>query len=215
MLALIVALSLTAADAEAEVAEPPPSRTWSVPIGVRLGLVVPGEISPYGLLLTKTGPAPIFLLDGGIEWKWFSVKAALQLAPLSGPPTLYDENRGSSSYTVFSLGVSPSFRWQALEWLVLRFGMTLGLNAIFGGATFTGTDVCRGSATCDVGSTGFGLNFAPNVEAAFHLSGHWYLNGQVSFFSQLLGFASTTDGRSRSYGFAPFVFFAVGPEYRL
>src|SRR4051794_6568770 len=105
MLALIAALSLAAADDE-----PAPPRAWTVPVGARVGLVLPGAISPYGLLLTRTGPAPIFLLDGGIEWKWFSVKAAAQLAPLSGPPTLYDADRGSSSYTVASLGVSPSFR---------------------------------------------------------------------------------------------------------
>ncbi|MFT3836375.1 MAG: hypothetical protein QM723_05195 [Myxococcaceae bacterium] len=214
MLALFVALSLTAADAEVAEPETPP-RSWDVPLSARLGLVLPGEISPYGVLLTKSGPAPIFLLEGGIEWKWFSVQAELQLAPLSGPPTLFDENRGTSSYTVFSLGVTPSFRWPVADWVVLRIGPTFGLNAIFGSATFTGTDVCRGESSCKVDSTGFGINFAPNLQAAFRLSGHWWLNAQASFFSQLLGFASTSDGHNRAYGIAPIVFFAVGPEYRL
>lgn len=214
MLALIAALSLAATDAEVEVAEPAP-RTWDIPLSSRVGLVMPGEISPYGLLLTKTSPAPIFLVDGGIEWKWFSVQAALQLAPLSGPPTLYDENRGSSSYTVFSLGVTPSFHWSIAEWMVLRIGPTFGLNVIAGSATFTGADVCRGDSSCKVDSTGFGINFAPNLQLAFRLTSHWWLNGQASFFSQLLGVASTSDGHTRNYGFAPIVFFAVGPEYRL
>lgn len=182
------------------------ARPFHLAASLKGGVVLPGTISPYTILLTATGVAPYFGADAQLGWKYFATAFYAQVAPMSGPPTLYGKPRGTSNYTVVSIGTAPKAQLPLLdELLILRAGLHLGLNVTLGHAEFTGGSV--------LDTVGVGFDSGPTIEASFRVASFFRLVAQFSFFSQFGGATlSSSDGKSYSYPFAPFFFFAVGPE---
>lgn len=183
-----------------------------VELGVRIGMLLPGEMSPSNWLHHDTRTAPLFAVDP--QWlvnRYVELGAYLMVAPLTidrGARTTYhSEVDGAFA----SGGFAMKGRLELNDAVLLRGGLNLGLNSV----AFSGKS--NGST---VEASGTGLDAGLVADGVWRMSRTFGLSAQLGFVSQLVGSAKVkgpptaeTGGKTdRDFRFAPIVFLTVGPE---
>ncbi len=170
----------------------------------RLGLMLPGELTPSDFRPAETGLSPTLILDASwIVHPFFAIGPYLQYTALStereSNDTLYD---GSASW--LSLGAIARARFQVSQQALLRFGLSVGPNFL----SMTGE-----TSSSDYEATGSGLNLGLVADGVLRFSQRWGASAQLGFLSQVSGkFELEGDDEERDFAFKPIFFIAVGPE---
>ncbi len=181
-------------------------------LGVRIGMLLPGEMSPSNWLHHDTLTAPLFAVDP--QWllnRYVELGAYLMVAPLTidrGARTTYhSEVDGAFA----SGGFAMKGRLEINEAVLLRGGVNLGLNSV----AFSGKS---NGSTVEASGTGFDAGLV--ADGVWRLSRTFGVSAQLGFVSQVLGSAKVkgpptaeTGGKTdRDFRFSPIVFLTVGPE---
>jgi hypothetical protein len=187
-----------------------------VEAAARVGIMLPGELSPANWFHTETQAAPTFGLDPSVVvHRHFAVGGYLQLTPFAFERTSGSNVIGEGSGAFVSGGVSAKARLPVGEQWLLRAGLTLGRNYV----TYEGKSRSSGSP---FELTGGGWNAGLVADGAWRASERFGASVQLGFFSQVSGAAevkgpptAATGSSDRDFRFAPVVFLTVGPELYL
>jgi hypothetical protein len=190
-------------------------------LNVRVGLKLPGEISPVNWFRTETKTAP--LVGADIGWglaSHFSLGAYSLFSPFSFDRMSGSEKIGEGSGIFVSGGAVVKARLALSDALMLRGGATFGLN----GVSYHGQSTEFPEETFEL--FGFGLQVGATAEASYRFSRNLGVVVNLGFFSQpfvSLGRATvkgyptnaTAEGEHRDFAFAPILMTTVGVEYAL
>ncbi len=171
---------------------------------VRLGLMLPGSLTPSDFVPAETAVSPTFILDASwVVHPFFSIGPYLQLTPLSTERT-YNEGTYEGSAFWTSAGVIARARFQVSEMTLLRFGLSAGPNFI---------SMSGETQSTDYEASGRGLNLGLVADAVFRFSQRVGVSAELGFLSQVSG-SLAVEGLDdeRDFAFKPIFFLAVGPE---
>ncbi len=227
VLTVLAATTLTsrAAEAQGPVTTPAAPETSTVSStrdvdhryegGLLLGVMLPGELSPVNWFRTEAKAAPSFGYDGGyVASRYFLFGAYAQLTPFTFERMSGSSVIGDGDGLFASGGFSLKGRLPLSESLILRAGVTLGLNAV----SYSGKTKDT-KATFEL--SGLGHNLGLSADAVWRASPKVGAVAQVGFLSQpFFGSAdvsgpptnASAEGATRDFRFSPVFFVSVGPE---
>jgi len=179
----------------------------------RVGVMMPGEMSPVNWFHTETGTSPSIWLDAGwVLLPGLSLGPYLQYSPFSFKRMSGSNEIGSGDGTFVSVGAAAKGRLTLSEKVGLRGGATVGRNFV----SYEGESNTGGTFK----ASGGGWNVGLLADLVWRASPRLGASVQLAFLSQLGGSASvegyptniTAEGDSRDFNFAPIFFVTVGPE---
>lgn len=214
MLVVRIGLATLCFAAPAAAAAPPgpvPSQ-HKIEAAVRLGGMLPGELSPNNWYDTEANAAPSLWLDVGyVAHPNFSLGPYLKFTPFSFDRTSGSDVVGEGNGGFTSVGVAAKARLVVSEALTLRGGLTLGYNVV----SYEGTN--ENDSSFDLSGTG--VNAGLMADASLRVGQTLGISAQFAFLSQVSGSADVagpptniTGGETRDFTFTPIFFLTVGPE---
>ncbi len=192
--------------------EPPPSEHRFEAAG-RLGVMLPGELSPVNWYRTEAKAAPSLWVDVGyVAHPFFSIGPYLKFTPFAFERMSGSDVIGEGDGSFASLGAAAKARFVTSETLTLRAGLTLGYNIV----SYEGTNENGSSFEL----SGTGINIGLMADASLRVAPTVGVSAQLAFLSQVSGSADvsgpptniTAEGETRDFGFSPIFFLTVGPE---
>jgi len=185
-----------------------PKMDHHIEVALRGGLQLPGEVTPKGLLVGKTGVAPAIFGEAAlVVHPFFTLGLFSQFSSADYKQYIGDAPQSDGTLNTLTGGASLKARLPVSEALVLRAGFLIGANLEFASGNVNG-----GGGS--YGAHGYGFDIAPTVEAAYRVSHAIGLSGQFAFVSQPAGSVSFDgDSKSHDFGFAPLYLLALGVEF--
>jgi hypothetical protein len=170
----------------------------------RVGLMLPGKLTPSNFKPAETSVSPTLILDASwIVHPFFAIGPYLQYTALSTERELGDTMYEGSA-TWVSAGAIARARFQVSEKALLRVGLSAGPNFI----SMTGE-----TSSSDYEASGSGLNLGLVADGVLRFSQRFGMSGQLGFLSQVSGsFEVEGDDDEHDFAFKPIFFLAVGPE---
>ena len=179
----------------------------------RVGRMNSGEMSPVNWYHTNAQAATTYSIDASwIVHPSYAIGAYFQATPFSFDRKSDGEVIGNGTGAWKSGGFAGKARFRVSDKVLLRVGMTLGLNTTaFSGKTDFGTPISASGSGWNVGAVG---------DAVFRASRNLGASVQLGFLSQGWGSATvagppteSTGSAARDFTFQPIVFIPVGPEF--
>lgn len=183
-------------------------------LGARIGVMLPGEISPVNWFRTEASLAPTFSLDPSfVVHPNFAIGVYVQATPFSFDRMSGSKTIGSGSGFWLSAGASAKGRIAIRDVAILRGGLTFGRNFV----SYSG-ETSEGGSEFEL--SGGGFSAGPVIDGVYRVSPKVGVSAQLGFLSQFSGSATvkgyptnlTAEGEERDFRFKPIFFFTVGPE---